>query len=130
MRLRFLTLAMAASIAAAACGGSGDGGTTTSPGNGNPPGGGTTNPPPAPAQTNQVAIGDDFFSPANIQVPVGTTVTWTWSSSPTLHNVTFADATTSGDKSSSATYSKTFSTAGTFSYLCTLHNMVGSVLVQ
>lgn len=129
MRLRFLTLAMAASIAAAACGGSGDGGTTTSPGNGNPPGGGN-NPPPAPAQTNQVSIGDDFFSPANIQVPVGTTVTWTWSSSPTLHNVTFADGTNSGDKSSSATYTKTFSTAGTFSYLCTLHNMVGSVLVQ
>ena len=129
MRLRFLTLAMVASITVAACGGSSDGGTTTSPGNGNPPGG-TNNPPPAPTQTNQVAIGDDFFSPASIQVPVGTTVTWTWSSSPTLHNVTFTDGTTSGNKSSSATYAKTFSTAGTFSYLCTLHNMIGSVLVQ
>ena len=128
MRLRFLTLAIAATIAASACGGSGDG-TTAPPGGGTPPGGGN-NPPPAPAQTNQVAIGDDFFSPANIQVPVGTTVTWTWSNSATLHNVTFADVSTSGDKASSATFSKTFSSAGTFSYLCTLHNMIGSVLVQ
>ena len=129
MRLRFLTLAIAATIAASACGGSSDGG-TTSPGNGTPPGGGNNNPPPAPTQTSQVAIGDDFFSPANIQVPVGTTVTWTWSPSQTLHNVTFTDGSTSGDKSAAATYSKTFSTAGTFSYLCTLHNMIGSVLVQ
>jgi len=128
MRLRFLTLAIAATIAASACGGSGDG-TTAPPSGGTPPGGGN-NPPPAPAQTNQVAIGDDFFSPANIQVPVGTTVTWTWSNSATLHNVTFADGSTSGDKASSATFSKTFSSAGTFSYLCTLHNMIGSVLVQ
>lgn len=126
MRLRLLSLAIAASIAAAACGGSSDG--STSPGNNT--GGNNNNPPPAPAQTNQVSIGDDFFSPADIQVPVGTTVTWTWSASATLHNVTFADGTTSGNLSSSATFTKTFPTAGTFTFVCTLHAMRGSVLVQ
>jgi plastocyanin len=128
MRVRLLTLAVAASIAAASCGGGGDGTASTSPGNGVPPGGNT--PPPAPVQTNQVGIGDDFFSPANIQVPVGTTVTWTWSASQILHNVTFADASTSGDKNAGATFQKTFTSAGTFTYLCTLHNMQGSILVQ
>ncbi|MFI5229781.1 MAG: plastocyanin/azurin family copper-binding protein [Gemmatimonadales bacterium] len=127
MRVRFLPLVVAATLAAAACGGSSS--SATSPGNGVPTGGGN-NPPPAPTQTNQVAIGDDFFSPTDIQVPVGTTVTWTWSASQTLHNVTFADASTSGNKNAGATFTKTFASAGKFSYICTLHNMLGSVLVQ
>src|SRR5262249_46274673 len=34
-------------------------------------------PPGCPAGSAQVSIGDDFFDPADITVPVGTTVCWT-----------------------------------------------------
>ena len=84
----------------------------------------------APVASNQVSIGNDFFSAASIVVPAGTTVTWTWNSGSTEHNVTFADA-TSGDRSGGASYSRQFIAPGTFAYHCTLHpGMTGSVLVQ
>jgi len=114
MRKGWVVLAAAATIAASACGGDYSTG----------PVGGT------PIETNQVSIGNDFFSAPSIQVPVGTTVTWTWNSGGTQHNVTFPDA-TSGDRSGGATFSRTFNTPGTFSYHCTLHpGMNGSVGVQ
>jgi plastocyanin len=127
MRVRLPAL-VAAVLIAAACGGGGD---ATSPTNGNP--GGTTggNPPPTPVPQNTVAVSDNQFTPANIQVAIGTTVTWTWASDARDHNVTFGDGTTSGNRSAGATYSKTFPTAGTFTYNCTLHGgMNGSVLVK
>ncbi|HSQ28776.1 MAG TPA: plastocyanin/azurin family copper-binding protein [Gemmatimonadaceae bacterium] len=116
-------------LAAAACGGGG-GDSTTGPGNpGNPgnPGGPST----SPQQTSSVTVGNNLFSPASIQVPVGTTVTWTWDAASITHNVTFADGSGSGNKAAGATFTRTFGTAGTFQYQCTLHaGMTGSVLVQ
>lgn len=116
-------------LAAAACGGGG-GDSTTGPGNpGNPgnPGGPSTNP----QQTSSVTVGNNLFSPADIQVPVGTTVTWTWDASAATHNVTFGDGVGSGDKGANATFTRTFGAAGTFQYQCTLHpGMSGSVLVK
>jgi plastocyanin len=107
-------LAAVAMAAASACGGGSTG-----------PGGGGQ-----PVASNQVSIGNDFFNAPNIVVPAGTTVTWTWNSGVEEHNVTFSDA-SSGDKTSGATYSRQFTTPGTFSYHCTLHaGMTGSVLVQ
>ncbi len=116
-------------LAAAACGGGG-GDSTTGPGNpgkpGNPGG-----PSTSPQQTSSVSVGNNVFTPANIQVPVGTTVTWTWEASAVTHNVTFGDGVSSGDKGANATFTRTFGTAGTFQYQCTLHpGMAGSVLVQ
>jgi len=116
-------------LVAAACGGGG-GDSPTSPGNpGNPgnPGGPST----SPQQTSSVTVGNNQFSPANIQVAAGTTVTWTWDPSAITHNVTFADGVGSGDKGANATFTRTFGTAGTFQYQCTLHSgMTGSVLVK
>jgi plastocyanin len=114
MRKGRVFLAVAAMVAASACGGDSTG----------PASGGT------PVSTNQVSIGNDFFNAPNIVVPAGTTVTWTWNSGSTDHNVTFSDA-TSGDRAGGATYSRQFTTPGTFSYHCTLHaGMTGSVVVQ
>lgn len=113
MRKSWAFLAVAAVLATAACGSD-----STGPGGGGPP-----------VQTNQVSVQNDFFSPPNIQVAVGTTVTWTWNSGGNLHNVTFADA-ASGNLGS-GTFTRTFNTAGTFAFHCTLHSgMTGSVLVQ
>jgi plastocyanin len=114
MRSSWLILAASALVATSACGSD-----STGPGSGGPP-----------VQTNQVSIGNNFFSAPNIEVAAGTTVTWTWNSGGTAHNVTFSDA-ASGDKSGTATYSRQFNAAGTFSYHCTIHpEMTGTVLVQ
>ena len=71
-----------------------------------------------------------IFTPANIVVAVGTTVTWTWSPNVTTHNVVFSDGAKSPDQSA-GTFTRTFSAAGTFNYSCTLHSgMNGTVKVQ
>jgi len=121
----FNGLAATALIVAAGCGGSGTDsvtGTTTGGTTGGTQTGGTST-------TNAISVNDNFFSPNSTQVPVGATVTWTWVGSST-HNVTFTDA-SSGDKTTGQSFSRTFSSAGTFNYRCTLHGgMTGAVIVQ
>lgn len=113
MRKGWYLIAAGALVAAAACGGSD-----------------STAPDGPPVATNQVTVGNDFFSARNIVVQAGTTVTWTWQAGALEHNVTFSD-TTSGDRSGGAVFSRTFNAAGTFNYHCTIHpSMTGSVLVQ
>jgi plastocyanin len=123
--LGFIMLAITAS-----CGGGSDGGYggVTNPGTGGGGGGGGSNPP---VQTSQVAVADNQFSPGAIQVAAGATVTWTWAQNASLHNVTFTSGTSSANLSAPATFARTFPTAGTFSYQCTLHpGMSGTVTVQ
>lgn len=99
-------------------------------------GDGPTGPGPGPGPTpspNTVTLGATSFSPASITIQSGGTVTWR-NSSGVLHNVTFNQATGApsniGDHSSGDN-SRTFGTAGTFGYQCTLHGgMTGSVVVQ
>ena len=123
MHTRIAAIAFAGFFATASCGG--DSATApTVPGGG---GGGTT----TPTVTTAVAVGNNTFTPSAIQVSVGATVTWTWDANAITHNVTFADGGGSGDMGAGATFTKKFSTAGTFAYSCTIHNgMNGSVLVK
>ena len=109
-------------IVAAGCGGGSDNGNAspTGPGNG---GGGSG------ATSNDVTVGDNFFSPSATTVPVGS-VTWTWSGSMS-HNVTFDDGNASPTQAS-GTYTRRFSAAGTYSYHCTIHGaaMSGTITVK
>jgi plastocyanin len=126
--LRNLTIATL--VAAAACGGGGESNSVTNPTGGNPTGGNPTGGSDTPTATNAVSVADNIFTPANIVVAVGTTVTWTWSPNVTTHNVVFGDGSKSADQAT-GTFSRIFSTAGTFNYSCTLHSgMNGSVKVQ
>jgi plastocyanin len=75
-----------------------------------------------------VAVQNNLFNPSAVTVPVNGIVAWQWNSGGVAHNVTFADG-SSGDRTS-GTFERTFSTAGTFNYQCTLHpGMTGSVAV-
>jgi len=130
--MKFLkSLVTTALVIVASCGGGGTGynsvtGTTTGGTTG-----GTTTGGSNPVVTNAIGVSDDVFTPANAQVSVGSTVTWTWAAGSTAHNVTFADGVSSGDKSGGATYTRTFSSAGTFTYRCTIHpGMNAQIIVQ
>jgi plastocyanin len=84
-----------------------------------------------PASTNAVTIQNLAFSPANITVKKGTTVTWTNKDS-TAHTVTgdSSGGPKSDQLSPGQSYSFTFSQAGTFNYHCTIHTeMTGTVTV-
>jgi plastocyanin len=83
-----------------------------------------------PVLTSSVDIRSMSFQPANIQVTVGTTVTWT-NFDGVNHTVT-SDAAVfeSGPLADGDTYSYTFNTVGTFPYHCSIHTMMrGSVVV-
>jgi plastocyanin len=69
------------------------------------------------------------FSPSSISVGTGDTVTWT-NNGAEPHDVT-GSGLASGTLSSGQGYSHTFASAGTFSYICSIHPfMKGSVTVQ
>jgi plastocyanin len=91
-----------------------------------------TSPPTSAA----VSVGDPtFFSPENVVVQVGGTVTWTWGPSViTLHNVVYVGGPTplpaGSQTQTSGTHSNTFTNAGLYQYACTLHSgMDGTVRV-
>lgn len=91
----------------------------------------TTSAPSGTAQPNSVAITDFQFTPSTITVKVGDTVTWT-NNGPSKHTATADDGSfDSGNLSAGQTFSHTFQTAGTFSYICTIHPfMKAQVVVQ
>jgi plastocyanin len=87
----------------------------------------------AATSTNAVTIQSYAFSPTAITVKVGTKVTWTNKDS-VAHTVISddgsADTFKSGDINQDASYSYTFSKAGTFTYHCAFHpDMTGKVIV-
>jgi plastocyanin len=80
--------------------------------------------------TKSVSIVDFDYDPRSLTVHAGDTVQWTNDGQvPEGHTVT-GDGLDSGVLHSGASYSFTFKSSGTFSYICTLHpNMKGSVHV-
>ena len=90
----------------------------------------TVSPSPVLAQAQAVTIVNFAFQPATLEVPVGTTVTWTNQGSAP-HTVTADDGSfDSGTLQPGGTFSMTFDTPGTFIYHCEIHpNMMGTIVV-
>jgi plastocyanin len=82
---------------------------------------------------NNVTMQNSAFSPSSITVSVNSTVTWTNKDSY-AHTVTSTSSNEtydSGNINAGGTYSHKFTTAGTYSYKCTLHSgMTGTVVVK
>ena len=90
---------------------------------------GTVPAPSGPEGAGSVAIAAFAFDPAELTVPVGTTVSWS-NSDPTPHTVT-GDGFNVGTLEPGAAGSMTFDTAGTFDYFCAIHpTMRGRVVVE
>jgi plastocyanin len=86
-----------------------------------------------PAGRKSVSVNDDFFDPDATTISVGDTVYWIWAGQD-VHNVIF-DAVTGRPADcppvGAGVCNRVFTTAGTFTYSCTLHtNMVGMVTVR
>jgi plastocyanin len=85
-----------------------------------------------PTSTDSVTIQNFAFSPSDITVKKGTTVTWTNQDS-TTHTVTEMDSQTgpsSDNLNPGAKYTFTFTQTGTFKYHCSIHpEMLGTVTV-
>ncbi len=77
-----------------------------------------------------VTIADFQFSPATITVHVGDTVTW-MNNGPSAHTATAKDGSfNTGVLQKGKSASHTFNTAGTFTYICSIHPfMHGTVVV-
>jgi LPXTG-motif cell wall-anchored protein len=83
------------------------------------------------AASGSVTIADFQFTPAQITVDQGDTVTWT-NSGPSAHSATAPDGSfDTGILPAGQSGSHTFNEAGTFSYICTPHpNMHGTIVVR
>jgi plastocyanin len=85
----------------------------------------------AVAADNAVAISGFAFSPREITVTVGDTITWT-NSDAQAHTATADDGSfDTGTIGNNATGTATFSAAGTFPYHCKIHSsMTGTITVE
>ncbi|MCX4097958.1 cupredoxin family copper-binding protein [Nocardia sp. alder85J] len=83
-----------------------------------------------PVAGTAVSIDNFAFAPASLTVRVGSTVTWT-NHDEEPHTVVSADGTLhSPGMGTGATYSYTFTKAGTVDYVCSIHPfMHGTVVV-
>lgn len=87
-----------------------------------------------PSGGNSVTIKNFTFAPQTLTVKAGTMVTWT-NQDTTPHTVQFSNKSipTSADLSAGggqSTYSHTFAAAGTYPYICGIHNsMTGTIKV-
>jgi plastocyanin len=118
-----------------ACGGSGS---SSSNGVTDP---GPTTPPPVSSSTTALTVSNNKYTPAHDSVAMGATLKWTWNSCTgdgyggstcTSHSVKFDDGGPSSEIQSSGTFSRTFNSAGTYTYHCAVHGtaMAGTVIVK
>jgi plastocyanin len=88
---------------------------------------------PSQAMTNYVSIKDSAFTPNQLAISPGETVTWTQDDN-TEHSVTSSDQLfNSNTLVPGDTFSFTFDTVGTYNYFCVFHgagNMAGTINVS
>ena len=82
---------------------------------------------------DDVEVADFTFAPPTLTVAAGTTVTWHFDQPSAPHNVvalTTPVLFNSGGPKGSGTYSFTFTTPGSYAYLCQIHpTMRGTIVV-
>ena len=89
------------------------------------------NPDRASAQMSAtVGMSDNFFDPASVTVDVGATITWV-NNGGNNHTATGSGIDT-GQIAPGGSASITLNTAGTYSYICSIHgsSMAGSIVVM
>jgi plastocyanin len=104
-----------------------NGTTTTAPSGSTTTGGGSTTT--VAAGQFQVTIDGFAFTPPELTVPVGTTVTWT-NNHAANHTVTSDTGVfDSGTMAQGATFAFTFTEAGEFPYHCSIHSSMTAKII-
>jgi LPXTG-motif cell wall-anchored protein len=86
---------------------------------------------PASAATASVSMVDFNFSPATVTIQVGDTVVWTNNGAQPHTSTSDSGIWDSGIVNAGGSFSRTFSSAGSFPYHCNVHPiMTGTVVVQ
>ena len=84
----------------------------------------------AGAATRSMNVTDNVFGPKRLQVDVGDTVAWT-NTGVTLHTVTSRKTAVSAFRGSldatGSSYSRTFTAAGRYAYICEPHRFIGMI---
>lgn len=120
-RIRYVGVALVLIATMAACGSSSSGGSAPVSTSGSGSGSGDT-----------VTIQNFAFHPASLTVKVGTKVTFT-NEDGTIHTATSnpSGVIDSGNLNKGQSYTVTFTKAGTYHYICSIHqNMTGTIIVQ
>jgi cupredoxin-like protein len=132
MSSRHLAIMLALVASAAACGG----GDTSTPITPTTP---SAAPPPVTAGVSSSItipsgaefLGNRAFSPADLTIDAGTTVTWTNTDRTSHTSTSNATGWNSGTIAPGGQFSFTFAAAGTFPYHCSIHpGMTGTVVVR
>ena len=96
--------------------------------------GGGSSAPATSAAPNSITIKNIAFNPSTVSVRVGDTVTWLFKDGSVPHNVDGKSGLAdfySGSPQSGGTYHYTFSKAGTYHFVCDVHNtMTGTIIVS
>ena len=127
-RAALLATLVALAVALAACGSSSATAAPTTAPVASAPASSAASPASGGGGGTAVTIKDFAFSPATLEVPVGATVDWSNQDS-TAHTVTADDG--SFDSKSLASgqgFSRTFPTAGTFTYHCSIHSSMKATI--
>src|SRR5882724_1448284 len=84
------------------------------------------------AAEHTVSIRDDFFSPKNLTVPPGDTVTWVHQGADAHTTTSSSNLWNSGPMHNGDSFSVTFSNLGSFPYFCQVHgqSMSGTITVS
>ncbi|HHC09150.1 MAG TPA: hypothetical protein ENK55_10610 [Actinobacteria bacterium] len=123
---RTIPILVAAVLTLAACSGGSEPTTTA----GSPTSEATSTPSAGEGTT--ISIEDFAFHPADLTVPVGTTIEWRNDEGGVAHTATSDEGTwDSGTLQPGDTYALTLDTPGTFTYFCSIHpSMTGSITVE
>jgi plastocyanin len=96
-------------------------------------GGSGASSPPTTLGPDDVKVANFEFTPSTLTVKAGTTVTWHFEQLSSPHNVVSLSSPqvfNSGTPKGRGTYSFTFTTPGTYPYLCQVHpTMRGTIVV-
>ena len=80
------------------------------------------------ASGTTVDVKNFSFNPSALTVAKGATVTWKFDDSA-KHNVTSSDGSfKSADESTGGTYTHSFNTAGTYNYICSIHQYMKATI--
>ena len=130
LSLRLVVVSAVLTFAIACAGGGSSSSTSPSPvGSPAPTPGGTSSSVTIPV--GALSLGNRAYTPDDVNVAVGSTVTWTNTESVAHTSTSDVNAWDSGIVAPAGQFSFTFQTAGTFQYHCAIHpGMVGTVVVR